>query len=499
MTTELHQTTPVETAAVRLVRADLLGSAVPSDALRSGVSARGGSFSPTAIRLGFYVGYYALHVAFVSEAFTIAITLPTFLICCFNVARIEEDRATVHDMIWLCIYMFLVISPCQTLFNNYFESEGLMEGLRFETEDIVTATLIVVVFLLVATVTSIWVGRVGFKTVTAYELGDRSFRLILLGNLACFALYIASVGGLANALADRLSKEEFSGPVATAFLSAQLVTCLLGAAYVRVRPLRLSTGAGLALMLVLLFISQNPFNTARFFLLITWLPVLLIYLSGRISVPAFYLSALLGLVVLMPLLNFTGRHGESVSQALENVELAKFIFKIPYIDLLNLLAFAVEELKHHDYYYGAKTLSLLLFIVPREIWPGKEVLLGIELGNRLVDSGFAGTENLSMFFAAEFYADLGLTGVILGAFAVSLLLTVFGQNRIVLINGLNLPGFVLMAAAPILIRGPIGAVIPLPFLVLVVLWIARLVLCSQVATYAVAGPGGARSTEAMEL
>ncbi|MBR1086695.1 hypothetical protein JQ621_04315 [Bradyrhizobium manausense] len=421
-------------------------------------------------------------MVFVSEAFTIAVTLPIFLICCFNVARIGEDRATVQDMIWLCIYMFLVISTCQSLFNGYFESEGLMEGVRFETADILKATLIVVVFLLVATATSIWVGNVGVKTLTSYELRDSSFVVLLLGNIASFGLFIVSVGGLANALADRLSKEEFYAPVATGFLAAQLVTCFLGAAYVRARPFRFWTAAGFALMVLLQLVSQNPFNTARFFLLIAWLPIILIYLKGRFSVTFFYMSALFGLIVMMPLLNFTGRHGETVKQALENVELPKFLFKIPYIDLLNLMVYAVQELEHIPYYYGAKTLSLLLFLVPRDIWPGKEILLGIELGNRLVDAGLAGTENLSMFFAADFYADLGMAGVILGAFVVSLLLTLYGQNRVVLIDGMDLPGFALMACAPILIRGPIGAVIALPFLVLVALWVARVVLCTRVAT-----------------
>lgn len=496
MTTELYQAVPAET---RLASTDVLGSPAPADAPRHGVVPRGRSYSPAAIRLFFFVGYYALHVAFVAEWFTVAITLPTFLICCFNVARIKEDRATAQDMIWLCIYMFLVISPCQTLFGNYFESEGLMEGLRFETEDIITATLIVVVFLLVATVTNLWAGSLRYKVVTAYELWDNSFRLILLGNLASFVLYIAAVGGLANALADRLDKEEFSQPVATALLSAQLVTCLLGAVYVWSRPMRMSTSAGLALMLALLFVSENPFNTARYFLLIAWMPILLVYLSGRMRLPVFYFSALFGLLVLMPLLNFTGRHGQSVSEALENVELTKFIFKVPYIDLLNLLVYAVEELKRQDFYFGAKTLSLILFIIPREIWPGKEVLLAKELGDRLVDAGLAGTENLSMFFVAEFYADLGMVGVVLGSFVVSLLLTIYGQNRTTLINGLNLRAFVVMASAPILIRGPIGAVIPLPFLVLVLLSISRLVLCSRVATYVDGGPSDPRPVEDMEI
>lgn len=434
---------------------------------------------PAVVRLAFYVFYYALNASFVAEWFTVVLTLPTFVLCCVNLARIEEDRATARDMIWLVIYIFFVVAPCQSLFGGYFENDGPVQGLRFDAAVLATASLIVFLFLLVVTITTAVVDDPRRRRTVAFALRDGSFPLLVTANAAAFVLYVVAVGGLGNALADRLSKEEFSSPVATAFLAAQLVTALLCCVAVASRPRRLPRLAALALVLGLLLISQNPFNAARYFLLIAWLPVLLVWLRGRIGLGPFYVSALLGLLVLMPILNFTGRHGLTLSEATETIDLAKFLFKIPYVDVFDVLAYAVDVLQRQDFLWGAKTLSLVLFVVPRDLWTGKEVLLVKQLGEPLVEAGIAGTDNLSLFFAAEFYADLGLVGVAIGAFVVSLPLTVYGLDRTVTIDGHDLRGYVAMASAPILIRGPLGAVIPLTFLMLVLLAVATRLVCRR--------------------
>ncbi len=85
-----------------------------------------------------------------------------------------------------------------------------------------------------------------------------------------------------------------------------------------------------------------------------------------------------------------------------------------------------------------------------------------------------------MFFAGEFYADLGFVGVAIGAFLVALLLSVFGSNRPVTINGLDIRSFISIAAVPIIIRGPIGAVLPLFFMDMVLLAILTPVLCNRI-------------------
>ena len=104
----------------------------------------------------------------------------------------------------------------------------------------------------------------------------------------------------------------------------------------------------------------------------------------------------------------------------------------------------------------------------------------------------AGTNNLSLFFAGEFYADWGFLGVAIGAFVVALVLTIFGLKRRIKVNELDLRSFIVMAGAPIIIRGPIAAVIPLVALEMLFLAILTRLLCRR--TGSVRQRGLARST-----
>lgn len=445
----------------------------------------------SATRLLFYVGYYALNGWFTANLFSIILTMPTFAICCFNISRIKANYATVQDVIWFVVYLYFVIAPCQTLRLGYIENDGPVSGLYFDNAEIITAGLIVFLFVLVSSITTTLFAkdhRGGEGTIEEnYGLKDRMFPMIVLVNLfACF-MFVMLMGGLGNVLADRLTRDTPAdvAPVAIAFLALQAVTCLFACVYVKCKPrqpivAKLLVGCFFSLIIAALLVSQNPFNAARFLLIETWFPVVLIFCSGKIKVLMFYCCAIVGLLVLMPVLNFTGRFGMSISQAAEHVDISEFIFKIPYLDVFDMLVYEVRYLHSEGFYWGGKTLSVMLFFIPREIWTGKETLIAKDMGAELVEMGTAGTDNLSLFFGGEFYADLGLLGVVAGAFIVALLLTVFGSNRPVRINGMDMRSFIFMAAVPILIRGPLAAVLPLFFLEMVALAILTRVLCERI-------------------
>lgn len=442
-------------------------------------------------RLVFYVGYYVLCSAFTAELFAVILTLPVFAICCFNISKIRSNYATAQDMIWFVLYMCFAIAPCQTLRSGYFDDSGPASGLYFDNAEIITAQAIVVVFLLVATITTrvFSIKDPVQRDVAArtYDLKDGIFSLVCALSVAAFAVYLVLVGGLGNMLADRYTRAETSdvSPVAVSFDALQSVTCLLACTYVKCKPRKsliasILTFVVCSLVIALLAVSQNPFNAARFFLLMTWLPVYLIFCSGKIKVWAFYLGTIIGLLIFAPILNFTGRFGMSIGEAMQNVDISEFIFKVPYIDVFDMLVYEIRYLHSEGFYWGGKTLSILLFFVPREIWTGKATLIAKDMGAELVEMGTAGTDNLSLFFAGEFYADLGFVGVAIGAFLVALLLTVFGSNRPVTINGLDIRSFIFMAAVPIIIRGPIGAVLPLFFMEAVLLAILTRLLCNRI-------------------
>jgi hypothetical protein len=349
------------------------------------------------------------------------------------------------------------------------------------------------VFLVVASITTVMASELYPGTKQAnYRLNDHPLIVLLLLNVLAFLAVVLLEGGIGNVLADRQSRSDGADtpPIATAFLALQAITCFFTCIYFKTRPRGSfigSIGSFLACVCVilLLLVSQNPYNAARFFLLMAYMPVLLIFLSGRVPVSLFYVGAMFGLIVLMPILNFTSRYGMSLSEASDQINISQYIFKAPFIDVFDMLVYEMRYLYNgpslHDgpLFLGRKTLGILLFFIPRSIWTSKETLIAQDMGAELVQMGTAGTDNLSLFFAGEFYADLGLVGVAIGAFFVALFLTIFGLKQSTRINGLDLRSYIFMAAAPIVIRGPIGGVIPLLFMQLIVLVALTRAICHR--------------------
>jgi hypothetical protein len=439
-----------------------------------------------ATRLIFYLAYYLLNVCLTAEVYSVMLTLPVFILCCLNISRIRNDYATAQDMIWLVVYMFFVVAPLQTLRSGYFDGENPVIGLYFENSEIVTAEVIVFLFLLVATITTAVVTKYYPAEDVDYELSARHLPLLASLSIFSFLTFVFFMNGFANALAARYSRDipETVTPIATSALALQSISCLLGCISLKRMPRTPMAFwlAGLslcALIIALLATAQNPYNSARFMLLMTYLPLVLVLCNGKIRVSTFYLVAMAGLLVFMPILNFTGKFGMSVGESLEQINVSEYILKVPYMDVFNMLVYEVRYVQSTGLFWGGKTLGALLFFVPRAIWTAKETLIAQDMGAELVDLKSAGTDNLSLFFGGEFYADWGLLGVICGAFVVALLLTIFGLRRTVRIGGLDVRSYIVMAAAPIIIRGPIGAVMPLLFMQMIFLAILTRWLCRR--------------------
>ncbi|WP_426407582.1 hypothetical protein [Bradyrhizobium ganzhouense] len=444
--------------------------------------------TPRFTRLAFFAGYYVLNFLFAADTFVAALTVPSFLLCCYNLARLTGFYATVEDMLWLLMYVFFVIAPCQTLRFGYFENDGSASGFFFTNAEIATASGIIFVFLLFATVTSVLVRRLIVPAEPArYLLKDHALPVLVVVSVIAFAAFVVFQGGLGNVLADRYSKEltddAAAGILGTSAIALEMSAGLLICVYVKCKPHRTSSRLATVVVLSavafgLLLVAQNPFNTARFYFVIAWLPIVLVCISGKLGIKTFYLSVLIGLVAVMPMLNLTTRSGASLAEAAQTVDLSS-ILTIPGLDVFDMLVFEVRYLEGADYFWGAKTLGLLLFFVPRSLWTGKESVLASDMGVVLADLGIAGTPNLSSFVAGDFYADLGIAGVAIGAVAVSFLLTFFGSKRAVLVHGMDLRAFVFMASVPILVRGALGSVIALTFVEMLSLAVLTRLLCRR--------------------
>jgi hypothetical protein len=68
--------------------------------------------------------------------------------------------------------------------------------------------------------------------------------------------------------------------------------------------------------------------------------------------------------------------------------------------------------------FGAQILGVVLFFVPRSIWPNKPMDTGVLVGRHVAG---AGTDNLSSPLWTELWIDFGIVGVILGFFVLGII------------------------------------------------------------------------------
>ena len=417
------------------------------------------------IRLALYVSYYLLNLLTDVDAVAVIGTLPLALVCCWNVARIRSKYFTVSDMFWFLMYIFFAIGPLQALRNGYFDHGGPADGYPILNSEILTACAIPLIFSLFVTILG-YLPRTHVSEERRFTVSVRYAPLLAAAMLVFFAAFIVTSGGFTNAFAPRYLKayEE------TSFLS---VVCF--GAQVVIAAIYTTIGFGkplarrhlvvyyplLVLVLALLLLTANPINSARYFLVAAWMPIGFIVLKGRVGSIQVYSFLSFALLILMPLLSISTREGTFSLANIDFSHLDDSMFRIPFLDVFDMMVYEVNYVSRSGFYWGGKTLGVLFFFVPRAIWAGKETLLAIDMGQELVGMRLAGTDNLSLFFGGEFYADGGLAGVALGSAAVILWLYRFAIPRAITINGINMSALVLMAALPILLRGPIGANLPL--------------------------------------
>ncbi|MEV7827692.1 hypothetical protein [Microbacterium enclense] len=173
----------------------------------------------------------------------------------------------------------------------------------------------------------------------------------------------------------------------------------------------------LAVSMVLLLLVVNPIGSPRF--LFMTVALALVAALGAFAEIRLYrvisLSGIAALVVLLPILDSFRRSTSTIRSAGSLDSLTGGDFDA-FAQTINT-AWWVET---NGLAFGNQLLGVLLFWVPRSMWPGKPVDTGILLGEAK-EYGFT---NLSAPLPAELYINAGWFGVIAGA-----LLLGFGMRR----------------------------------------------------------------------
>lgn len=430
-------------------------------------------------RSALYISYYLLNLLGGVDGNAFICTLPLAILCFVQVGRIQSRYFELADMFWFIMYLFFVIGPLQGIHNGYLAHGGPVDGYPITKSDVAFASAIPLIFACFVAVSGILFPR-HTRLPRPRTLSPTVMPLLVLAMICFFALYVGTSGfsNLFRARQDKLAVEGAS-VLSTVFYGALIVTASMSATIIpEARKLKFSSQAiyflQLALVLSILAVTSNPINSARYFFIAAWMPMGFILLGGRIGMLKVYTALGFALIVLMPVMSISSRFGWAAVTNLDGFSL--YLFSIPYIDVFDMLTYEINYIEQNGFFWGAKTLGALLFFVPREVWTGKATLIAQDMGDQLVSLKIAGTENLSMFFGGEFYADGGIVGVVLGSAILCAILFRFAFRRSFLLNGIELPALILMAALPILLRGPVGANLPLTVSEFIVLFVMKSVL-----------------------
>lgn len=422
-----------------------------------------------------------LHVVLVFVIFSILtctdylvllIAMPIMYLAGRELSKIKVNSFTPADMFWFCILLYFGVVPPQSFRDGHFW-KSTTAALSFSYVDLIVAMAIAILFC----ITFLWAKKRAFKnSVERINIPSSSrekykssmgYMIFLFGlSVVSMLLYISFSGGLSNVLSARVDKDMESYTVVGALCLALSVA----ANFYLVDLYKNSTGRIIGLNLITVFclgvqlLCLNPYNSARFFLVASWLPIVLLLFEGKVGYKTVYLFIALGIFLVMPILSVTTRFGTQGSD--EFVVDFSDLFKIKDVDIFETLVYMVNYIEHIGYQFGQNILAIILFFVPRNWWSEKPIMGGLNIGWDLYDRGVANTPNLSFFIGGDLFMDFSWWGVAIGGYFLGyifykLLLKTrpSGQHYI--------EGFVLISILPILLRGPVGAVIGFPMCLMV--------------------------------
>lgn len=419
-------------------------------------------------RVLYVISLYVINAVFAPNgALSVPLTLPVLILCLAGLYRVRSLYVSIGDMFWFCCFILFAISPLQRIGTDLI-ANGELSTASYSADEYVVAFLTITLFVMPFTL--IAMGRPPEPDRTVAFTPPTGLLLLL----ACgfLVLYAASIGGVSGLFASRMARREIEvSLIAPLFLAGLATCCCIVAATQRgphrERPNWLVVGTATLLLLV----AANPFNISRFLLVAVWAPFVLCVLNGRLRSGHFYLFATLALLVVFPILSLTTRSGIDGLESTQSIDFSSTFLNIPFVDIVDTAVHTIRYMDSRDPMLGSKLTAILLFFVPRSIWPDKPIVGGLDVGRELHFHHTAGTDNLSFFIASDLYMDFLLLGPAFGGVVCALMFRALLDSKSGWIGGQDVLKYAIIGSLPILIRGPVGAVAPF-FVCLVVLLFA---------------------------
>lgn len=367
----------------------------------------------------------------------------------------------VHEMVvWLFVYTFLGVAP---LLQFRIKFPGTTPGVVLGYSSV--AAWIVLVGCLALIVGSWLASRAGgqrrHRAGGLVQVSRRNVYLWALVAMSLALVYIARVGpsNLFAARTDlKASQADGLGTDPIALLMSAGARMGLVVAFVALMHLRAQrraaggSGPVIAPVVVLatLLAVVNPISSARYTFGTAALSVLAA-LGAYATVKRFRfvsVSALVGVVAVFPVLDTFRRTLDTTVELGAPIESMTTGDFDSFAQIMN----TVEMVQARGIVWGEQLLGVLLFWLPRSIWPGKPVDTGIEIAQF---KGYS-FQNLSAPLWAEFYVNGGWVLLVAGMVGTGFVLRRLDARAERLLRSSALPG-VLACVTPfyllILLRG----------------------------------------------
>ena len=400
----------------------------------------------------------------------ILLTTPVFLTLVIWQYFNRDRNFNSDDMFCFCALLFFVLSPLQILVDGVFDNGGAVSRINYSNHELLVAYGIVFIFII-----SLGLGRfTAEKMISGNISRGRNFEqisgsLLVAGAilaLICTLGFILTFGGVQNVMAPRNFKTSSSaGIFAFGFLGVLVVINVIMGYVVGEKfwkknqqwPWFLVLGCTLVTC-ACLFFCVNPLNMSRFVFVGSWLPFFLALLGRKVSSLVVIVILLLGLLVVMPVMSMSSRWGSEAAKYMTETGYSTRVAVIKDVDVMDTLTHSVKYTEINGHLWGDNVLAVVLFFVPRVYWPEKPQVGGLLIGEDLCSNYGAGTSNLSYFFAGDLYMDFSWAGVIAGGLILGFIWDRYRRINFNLFSN-NVFDNLLVGSLPILMRGPLGAVI----------------------------------------
>ena len=310
-------------------------------------------------RVLLYLFYYALNLFTVGSIVEFATTLPLMILVSCGLFFIRSKNVVFGDMYWFVGYLFFVIGPIQGLVNGCAIS-GPLGGYCFDND-----TIYVVMYYLTFAymVLSFFLWR--YLTMPLFlpeNTGSSSERIkyAFIGFILALFVYLFLSGGPDILFMSRSERSEVDRSDFALLFYGIICFSLYVALYEANFSLR---DYRVVLLLSLMALVCNPMNSPRFVFLATWFPVFMIYNKLSIGYARFYLMLFFILLVVMPVFSIVSRFGFG-GDGLSQISLGS-VFRIPYIDVVDMALYAHEYVSSYGHGDGA-ILLLFTFFIPFE-------------------------------------------------------------------------------------------------------------------------------------